>query len=133
MFWAVQQSLLFPLLILSGMMAAARGRTRWIRAWHFQPADLHRGRGARLFSGTFNDPAIGWAVLAAVITCAAASGWRQAGCSQHDLRRVVLRTSPHAEPICSKSAIFVALCGGTLVRLGGIPQTFSLSQAISAP
>ena len=72
MFWAVQQSLLFPLLILSGMMLPLDAGPRWIQVLGaFNPLTYIVNAERALFSGTFNDPSIGWAVLAAVITCAA--------------------------------------------------------------
>jgi ABC-2 type transport system permease protein len=72
MFWAVQQSLLFPLLILSGMMLPLEAGPRWIQVLgRFNPLTYIVDAERALFSGTFNDPAIGWAVLAAVLTCAA--------------------------------------------------------------
>ena len=36
-----------------------------------QPADLDRERGAGAVRRPFDDPAIGWAILAAVLTCVA--------------------------------------------------------------
>jgi len=71
MFWAVQQSLLFPLLILSGMMLPLEAGPEWIQVLgKFNPLTYIVDAERTLFSGTFNDPSIGWAVLAAVITCA---------------------------------------------------------------
>jgi ABC-2 type transport system permease protein len=71
MFWAVQQSLLFPLLILSGMMLPLEAGPRWIQVLGmFNPLTYIVDAERALFSGTFNDPAIGWAVLASVLTCA---------------------------------------------------------------
>ena len=47
MFWAVQQSLLFPLLILSGMLLPLEAGPRWIQVLgRVQPADLDRRRRA---------------------------------------------------------------------------------------
>jgi ABC-2 type transport system permease protein len=72
MFWAVQQSLLFPLLILSGMMLPLEAGPRWIQVLgQFNPLTYIVNAERALFAGTFNDPAIAWAVLAAVITCIA--------------------------------------------------------------
>ena len=71
MFWAVQQSLLFPLLILSGMMLPLEAGPEWIQVLgKFNPLTYIVDAERALFSGTFNDPSIGWAALAAVITCA---------------------------------------------------------------
>ena len=72
MFWAVQQSLLFPLLILSGMMLPLGGRAAVDPgARQVQPADLHRGRRAGAVLRHIRRSGDRWAVLAAVITCAA--------------------------------------------------------------
>jgi ABC-2 type transport system permease protein len=72
MFWAVQQSLLFPLLILSGMMLPLEAGPRWIQILgQFNPLTYIVDAERALFSGTFRDPAIAWAVIAAVITCVA--------------------------------------------------------------
>ena len=72
MFWAVQQSLLFPLLILSGMMLPLENGPRWMQViGAFNPLTYIVNAERALFSGSFIDPAIGWAVLAAVLTCAA--------------------------------------------------------------
>ncbi len=72
MFWAVQQSLLFPLLILSGMMLPLESGPAWMRAiGAFNPLTYIVNAERALFSGSFSDPAVGWAVLAALLTCAA--------------------------------------------------------------
>jgi ABC-2 type transport system permease protein len=72
MFWAVQQSLLFPLLILSGMMLPLEAGPRWIQVvGRFNPLTYIVDAERALFAGSWTDPAIGWAVLAAVATCAA--------------------------------------------------------------
>lgn len=72
MFWAVQQSLLFPLLILSGMMLPLESGPVWMRALGaFNPLTYIVNAERALFAGSFADPAVGWAVLAAVLTCAA--------------------------------------------------------------
>jgi ABC-2 type transport system permease protein len=70
MFWAVQQSLLFPLLILSGMLLPLEAGPRWIQILgRFNPLTWIVDAERALFAGRFDDPAIGWAVLAAVLTC----------------------------------------------------------------
>ena len=70
MFWAVQQSLLFPLLILSGMMLPLEAGPRWMQVvGAFNPLTYIVDAERALFSGSSTDPAIGWAVLAAVLTC----------------------------------------------------------------
>jgi len=70
MFWAVQQSLLFPLLILSGMMLPLEAGPHWIQVvGAFNPLTYIVDAERALFSGSWTDPAIGWAILAAVLTC----------------------------------------------------------------
>ncbi len=70
MFWAVQQSLLFPLLILSGMLLPLEAGPRWIQVLgRFNPLTWIVDAERVLFSGSFSDPVIGWALLAAVLTC----------------------------------------------------------------
>jgi ABC-2 type transport system permease protein len=71
LFWAVQQSLLFPLLILSGMMLPLEAGPQWMRVVSaFNPLTYIVNAERALFAGTFADPAIPLAVLAALITCA---------------------------------------------------------------
>jgi ABC-2 type transport system permease protein len=71
MFWAVQQSLLFPLLILSGMMLPLEAGPRWMQiAGRFNPLTYIVDAERALFSGTFADRSVPLAVLAALITCA---------------------------------------------------------------
>ena len=70
MFWAVQQSLLFPLLILSGMLLPLEAGPQWIQILgKFNPLTWVVNAERALFAGSWTDPAIGWAVLAAVLTC----------------------------------------------------------------
>jgi ABC-2 type transport system permease protein len=70
MFWAVQQSLLFPLLILSGMLLPLEAGPQWIQILgRFNPLTWIVDAERALFAGSWSDPAIGWAVLAAVLTC----------------------------------------------------------------
>jgi ABC-2 type transport system permease protein len=72
MFWAVQQSLLFPLLILSGMLLPLEAGPQWIQILgRFNPLTWIVNAERALFAGSWTDPAIGWAVLAAVLTCVA--------------------------------------------------------------
>ena len=48
MFWVVQQTLLFPLLLLAGMLLPLEGGPGWLQALaQAQPADLRRRRRAR--------------------------------------------------------------------------------------
>ena len=70
MFWAVQQSLLFPLLILSGMLLPLEAGPQWIQVLsRFNPLAWIVDAERALFAGTFDDPAIGWPIVAAVLTC----------------------------------------------------------------
>jgi ABC-2 type transport system permease protein len=71
MFWAVQQSLLFPLLILSGIMLPLEAGPRWIQVvGAFNPLTYIVNAERALFAGSFSDPSIPLAVLAAALTCA---------------------------------------------------------------
>jgi ABC-2 type transport system permease protein len=71
MFWAVQQSLLFPLLILSGMMLPLEAGPEWMQVVsRFNPLTYIVDAERALFSGTFADRSVPLAVLAALITCA---------------------------------------------------------------
>jgi ABC-2 type transport system permease protein len=71
MFWIVQQSLIFPLLILSGMMLPLEAGPPWMQVLgRFNPLTYIVDAERALFSGTFNDHSILYAVLAAALTCA---------------------------------------------------------------
>jgi ABC-2 type transport system permease protein len=71
LFWGVQQSLLFPLLILSGMMLPLEAGPRWMQIiGAFNPLTYIVNAERALFAGTFADPSIPLALLAALITCA---------------------------------------------------------------
>ena len=70
MFWAVQQSLLFPLLILSGMMLPIDSGPRWMQvAARFNPLTYVVDAERALFTGTVTG-AVAWGGVAAVATCA---------------------------------------------------------------
>ncbi len=70
MFWAVQQSLLFPLLILSGMLLPLETGPRWIQVLaKFNPLTYIVDAERALFGGSFGDDSIPIAVVAAVLTC----------------------------------------------------------------
>lgn len=72
MFWAVQQALIFPLMILSGMLLPLDTAPRWIQILSgFNPLTYLVEAERALFNGAFSDPA-GWqggiaAVVFAVI------------------------------------------------------------------
>ncbi|GAB6939404.1 ABC transporter permease [Isoptericola variabilis] len=71
LFWGVQQSLLFPLLILSGMMLPLEAGPSWMQtAARFNPLTYMVDAERVLFGGTFADSAVLWGVVAAAATCA---------------------------------------------------------------
>ena len=71
LFWGVQQSLLFPLLILSGMMLPLEAGPSWMQtAAKFNPLTYMVDAERVLFGGTFADSAVRWGVVAAAATCA---------------------------------------------------------------
>ena len=72
-FWAVQQTLLFPLLILSGMMLPLESRsTAGCRsASSFNPLTYVVDAERTLFGGTFVDRDVAYGALAAALTCVA--------------------------------------------------------------
>ncbi|MEL7977427.1 ABC transporter permease [Isoptericola sp. F-RaC21] len=71
LFWGVQQSLLFPLLILSGMMLPLEAGPAWMQtAARFNPLTYMVDAERVLFGGTFADSAVLWGVVAAAATCA---------------------------------------------------------------
>jgi ABC-2 type transport system permease protein len=69
MFWVVHQTLLFPLMILSGMLLPLETGPAWMRAVsHFNPL-AHMVTAERLlFAGTVNDRAVLWGAIAAAAT-----------------------------------------------------------------
>jgi ABC-2 type transport system permease protein len=72
MFWLVQQSLLFPLLILSGMMLPLEAGPRWMQVLgRFNPLTWIVDAERTLFAGSFADLDVLWAWVAALLTCAA--------------------------------------------------------------
>lgn len=71
LFWGVQQSLLFPLLILSGMMLPLEAGPGWMQAAaRFNPLTYMVDAERVLFAGRFDDTAVLWGVVAAAATCA---------------------------------------------------------------
>lgn len=71
LFWGVQQSLLFPLLILSGMMLPLDSAPAWMRALsRVNPLTAMVEAERALFAGSFTDAAVARGALAAVATCA---------------------------------------------------------------
>lgn len=70
LFWGVQQSLLFPLLILSGMMLPLEAGPSWMQtASKFNPLTYIVDAERTLLGGTFADQAVLWGVAAATATC----------------------------------------------------------------
>lgn len=75
LFWGVQQSLLFPLLILSGMMLPLEAGPAWMQtASKFNPLTYMVDAERALFGGSFTDTAVLWGVVAAVLTCVVGVG-----------------------------------------------------------
>lgn len=69
LFWTVQQSLLFPLLILSGMVLPLEAGPGWMQvAARFNPLTYIVEAERALLAGSFTDPAVLWGAMAAVIT-----------------------------------------------------------------
>jgi ABC-2 type transport system permease protein len=70
LFWGVQQSLLFPLLILSGMMLPLEAGPGWMQvAARFNPLTYMVDAERVLFAGRFDDTAVLWGAVAAGLTC----------------------------------------------------------------
>jgi ABC-2 type transport system permease protein len=75
MFWAVQQTVTFPLLILSGMMLPLEAGPQWMQTVaQLNPLTYIVEAERALFAGTFTDPAILWGACAAAVTCAVGLG-----------------------------------------------------------
>jgi ABC-2 type transport system permease protein len=71
-FWMVQQSLLFPLLILSGIMLPLESAPGWMKtASSFNPLTYVVEAERTLFGGTFVDRDVAYGALAAALTCVA--------------------------------------------------------------
>lgn len=71
LFWGVQQSLIFPLLMLAGMMLPLESGPAWMRvASRFNPLTYIVEAERTLFTGTLWDATVAWGFLAALATCA---------------------------------------------------------------
>lgn len=71
MFWTVQQGLLFPLMLLSGMLLPLDAGPRWMQALsRFNPLTYMVDAERALFNGQFGDPAVAAGALAAVLLAA---------------------------------------------------------------
>lgn len=71
MFWTVQQTLIFPLLILSGMLLPLDGAPGWMqRLADVNPLTYVVDAERLLFSGEIGETTVAWGFLAAAITAA---------------------------------------------------------------
>jgi ABC-2 type transport system permease protein len=71
MFWAVQQTLLFPLLILSGMLLPLETGPRWMQvAADLNPLRYVVDAERALFAGDLASGTALWGAVAAVLTAA---------------------------------------------------------------
>ncbi|WP_154793889.1 ABC transporter permease [Occultella kanbiaonis] len=71
LFWGVQQALLFPLLILSGMMLPLESAPSWMQvAAQFNPLTYIVEAERALLSGSFGAAEVLWGWVAAALTCA---------------------------------------------------------------
>jgi ABC-2 type transport system permease protein len=71
MFWTVQQGLLFPLMLLSGMLLPLEAGPRWMQVLsRFNPLTYMVDAERALFNGQFGDPAVAAGALAAVVLAA---------------------------------------------------------------
>jgi ABC-2 type transport system permease protein len=69
MFWAVQQGLLFPLMLLSGMLLPLESGPQWMQVLsRFNPLTYMVDAERALFNGQFADPAVWQGTIAAVLT-----------------------------------------------------------------
>lgn len=69
LFWGVQQSLIFPLLMLAGMMLPLESGPGWMQAAsRINPLTYIVDAERALFTGTLWDATVGWGVVAAVGT-----------------------------------------------------------------
>lgn len=71
MFWAVQQTFLFPLMILSGMLLPLEGGPGWMQvAARLNPLTHVVEAERALFAADFGNPAVAWGFVAAALTAA---------------------------------------------------------------
>lgn len=71
LFWGVQTTLQFPLIILSGMMLPLETGPAWMRVVAgFNPLRYLVDAERALFAGRVWVPEVGWGLLATVLTCA---------------------------------------------------------------
>jgi ABC-2 type transport system permease protein len=71
MFWMVHQTLLFPLMILSGMLLPLDDGPAWMQvAAAVNPLSYLVDAERVLLAGDFGDPSIVGGMVAAIVTCA---------------------------------------------------------------
>ncbi|MPV36618.1 ABC transporter permease [Georgenia subflava] len=71
MFWTVQQGLLFPLMLLSGMLLPLESGPRWMQVLaQFNPLTYMVDAERALFNGMFTEPAVWQGALAALVLAA---------------------------------------------------------------
>ncbi|MFI7585258.1 ABC transporter permease [Kocuria sp. M1N1S27] len=71
MFWTVQQGLLFPLMLLSGMLLPLEAGPGWMQVLsRFNPLTYMVDAERALFNGQFGEPAVAAGALAAVVLAA---------------------------------------------------------------
>jgi ABC-2 type transport system permease protein len=71
MFWLVQQTLLFPLLLLSGMLLPLELGPEWLRiASRLNPLTYLVEAERALFSGDFSHPSVAFGAVAALAVAA---------------------------------------------------------------
>ena len=71
MFWVVQQTLIFPLMILSGMLLPLESGPEWMQvASRFNPLTYLVDAERALFAGDIGSPAAAWGWLSALVTVA---------------------------------------------------------------
>lgn len=71
MFWGVQQSVIFPLLLLAGMMLPLEAGPEWMRVLSkANPLTYIVDAERALFSGIMWDATVAWGLLSALLTCA---------------------------------------------------------------
>jgi ABC-2 type transport system permease protein len=71
MFWAIQQTLLFPLLLLAGMLLPVEDGPGWLQTLsRFNPLTYVVDAERALFSGTLVSATVGGGVIAAVVMAA---------------------------------------------------------------
>lgn len=72
MFWLVQQTLIFPLMLLSGMLLPLETGPAWMQvASQFNPLAYIVEAERALFSGQLTSPTVAWGWVAALLTAAA--------------------------------------------------------------